>query len=178
MPGLRQTFAIIYRMSTTRKVIILFFAIVVLVVPIFIVAKLIHPPAPSDPQKLFYAAMNKNLSDKAATCEVRKSESGTEQDIKVALDLASKVNAHSTMRIKNVNSTVQTEEVVLKSGDYLRYTQATTTAKNSQGKQPDLSPLIGKWIKADAKKPTELFGLTALGGCVVPLADVPTANKL
>jgi len=164
-------------MSTTRKMLILFFAIVVLVVAGIGVNALVHRSITTDPKQLFDNALNQNLSGKAVTCTVATSKSGTAQTLAVQLDLAGKTNAHSLMTITTDGSTVQTEEIVVKAGDYLRYTKVASAVKNADGKQPDFSKILNQWIKTDGKTAPQLFGLTALGGCVVPLANVSTTDK-
>ena len=147
-------------MSTTRKMLILFFAIVVLAIAGVGINALVHRPLTTDPKQLFDNALNQNLSEKAVTCTVATSKSGTSQTLAVQLDLAGKTKARSVMTITTNGSSVQTEEIVVKAGDYLRYTKVVSNVKN-----------------ADGKTPSQLFGLTALGGCVVPLADVSAVDR-
>jgi len=162
-------------MSTTRKIFILFFAVVLVVIGLVIFNIFFANRVSADPKQLFYDSITRDLSEKGVSCTVTKSESGTTQELAVQLDLASKTDAHSTLMVRTDGSTVRTEEVVLKSDDYLRYTQASAAAKDSSGKSADFSKIVGKWIKADKK--SSLFGMTSLGGCVVPLADVPTKDE-
>ena len=164
-------------MSTTRKMLILFFAIVVLAIAGVGINALVHRPLTTDPKQLFDNALNQNLSEKAVTCTVATSKSGTSQTLAVQLDLAGKTNARSVMTITTNGSSVQTEEIVVKAGDYLRYTKVVSNVKNADGKQPDFSKILNQWIKTDGKTPSQLFGLTALGGCVVPLADVSAVDR-
>lgn len=133
----------------------------------------------TEPKELFHDALIRNLSEDAVTCTVNQIQSGTTQNLTIQMDLASKTNARSVLTVDNADATVQTEEIVVSSGDYLRYTKVTTktNSTNPTAKKPDYSRLLGKWIKTDGTKPPELFDQTALGGCVVPLVHLPTLSE-
>jgi hypothetical protein len=131
----------------------------------------------SDPKELFHQALISNLSENGITCTVTQTESGTKQQLIVQLDIASKRNAHSALSVDTSDTSVQTEEIVVQSGNYLRYTGFKTTATGQGADAPDYTPIVNQWIKADRSKPSQLYEQTALGGCVVPLAKLPTLSQ-
>jgi hypothetical protein len=156
--------------------IILFFAVVLLVGVLGGITYLRGHSVSQDPQKLFYGSLERNLSEKGVTCSVSKSASGTTQALKVSLDLASKTDAHSFLTVSSQGTTVQTEEMVLKNADYLRYTSVKADTKSKAANGPDFSKILNKWIKPDQNNST-LFSSTVLGGCVVPLTALSTRDE-
>ncbi|HEX8182491.1 MAG TPA: hypothetical protein VF575_02705 [Candidatus Saccharimonadales bacterium] len=160
----------------SRRARILFgllFLIAVVTAGVTLVGSRSRPP--SDPSELFYQALQQNLEDKGLTCTITETVGTTTSRQSIALDLASKQQARSTLRAAAPSRSVELEEIVVPSGNFIRYTNITSTDKNAAGKTPDFQKVLNVWGKVDtSKQAATLFGQTALGNCIVPLAHLTT----
>ena len=132
----------------------------------------------TDPKELYETALIRNLSETGVTCAITQGEEGTTKELVVALDVVSRVKAHSKLTVKTSDTTVQTEELAVgKDEDYIRYVKVDSSAANSEGRKIDYSKILGQWIKTEGDAP-RLYEQSALGGCVVPFAKLPTRSQM
>jgi hypothetical protein len=132
-----------------------------------------HTHSTNDPEKVFMQSIQRNMGDEGVTCEETQTIDNSTTTQKISLDLISKSDAHATTHSTHQSTTVATEEIVTKSADYVRYT-AMSAPKSTTGKSLDVSKVLNVWTKADKTNSSSgsLFGRTALGNCVVPLAHL------
>jgi hypothetical protein len=136
-----------------------------------------------DPKTLFSRAMQANLTESGVTCTIQETANGSLSRQALSLDLAGKTDARAVITLQQKNSSVTTEQISTKDGDFVSYKSIQTTQKSPSGAKLNFDKVLNVWGKnaADSKQTTTLFGRTALGNCVVPLAHlgaVPAANLI
>ncbi len=118
-------------------------------------------------------SIQRNMADEGVTCTVTETTDSSTTTQKISLDLISKANAHVTSTIKHQTTSVATEEITTKTGDYVRYT-AISAPSSASGQKLNLSKVLNVWSKTNTSniQSVSLFGRTALGNCVVPLVHL------
>ena len=123
------------------------------------------------PQRVWWSAMQTSMALKGVACTVHKQDDNQE----IWLDLTGKKIALVTTTLSQNGTTVTTQDINTPQADYIRYTSVATAAKNTSGKALDTSKILNVWAKqprTPASSPS-ILGQVALGGCIVPLVNVP-----
>ncbi len=131
-------------------------------------------PTSTDPKTVFEQAVQHGLRETDLTCTVQETTGGSTTKQAISLDLVSRNKLRSVLNSSPTPGTsVELEEIDTPAGIFVRYNTIKTTEKNADGKTPNLSKALNVWGKAapDSKGPT-LFGRTAFGNCIVPLAHL------
>jgi hypothetical protein len=128
------------------------------------------------PSNVFWGLINNSLATTGATMHVQNSESGTKLNEYVQFELGAKNYIHSTVKLNEDGTEVNTETIGTPSTDFTRYTTISTKSATSY------NSVVGVWAKstplAKGQVPDpidHLFGQTVLG--VVPYADLPASTR-
>lgn len=127
------------------------------------------------PEAAFWQALESGINTPGLTCASRTTEQGLTTEQTVSLDLLSKSNLRARTTLSKSGSTVSTETIVTKTDQYVRYTAITLPSGGSK----DFSQVINVWSRlprADTDA-APLYDKTVLGGCIVPLADLPRDQR-
>lgn len=146
-----------------------------LVVSVATIVFITFPRKPPDPQAVFWDGVTSTMNQKGLTCSVQETAAAATTKQTISLDLASKNKLRSVLSSTQKSGTsIVLEEVDLPAGVFVRYTSIETTEKNAAGQTPDFSKVLNVWSKNTGATPksSTLFGRTALGNCIVPLADM------
>lgn len=149
------------------------FVLVVLAILLAAVGFYRNYAAEHDPTGAFWNAMTATMTTSGVTCTIHDVTDGRDSVQAVSLDLAGKERATSKTSITQSGTEVVTEGIATPDADYVRYTKLSTAKKAPDGKPLDFSKITGVWAKQTRDtSAASLFDQTALGGCVVPLADL------
>lgn len=123
---------------------------------------------------LFWNSLGKAMTTNGITCTIQDTQGDRKSEQEVQLDLRAGSGATSKTTINHKGTTITTEGIATKSAEYIRYTEIRTDQKNASGRPLNFSSVLNVWGKqpTDTAKPTSLYGQTALGGCVLPLASL------
>lgn len=123
----------------------------------------------SDPEGLFYDALESALSQSGLTCIIDQTANGQQSHQAISLDLASRSNAKATVIVTQNGASAQTEQLAIGGTEYIRYIRLSAT-KGSPPK--DFSKALNVWAKQPQHPGGGLYGGAALGSCVLPMADL------
>lgn len=128
------------------------------------------------PSNVFWGMINNSLATTGATMHVQNSVSGTKLNEYIQFELGAKNYIHSTLKLNEDGTEVNTETIGTPSADFTRYTTISTKSATSY------NSVVGVWAKSaplakgQAPDPIDhLFGQTVLG--VVPYADLPVSTR-
>ncbi len=129
--------------------------------------------ARSNDPDVFWKALEAGMSTRGITCTIEDEYQGRRSVQEVALDLTHKYRSVSRTTIDQAGSRVVTEGINTASHEYIRYIAIRSDQKDASGKPLDFSSVNNVWGKQSViSRKSTLYGQTALGGCIVPLASL------
>lgn len=117
-------------------------------------------------EKLFYGALERQMSLTGITCVIEQSQKQKLFRQEISLSLADKPQARSITTISHSQLSVTTEELILPSGTYIRYTNIQPAAS--------FTNVLNIWSKSKVDEPgrQDTLSATRLGNCVTPIANI------
>ncbi len=138
------------------------------------------------PYNVYWGMLENNLSTAGVSKHITQTSSGTKLDQTLASTFGAQNAVHAVTTLQTAKSTVKTETISTPMRDSVRYTNITTTQKNTTGKPFDFSAILGKWAASDVKNTSSnsatsgLFAQTVLGimgGNLFPQASMSADQR-
>lgn len=124
-----------------------------------------------DPTAVYWQALQRTMSTPGITCTSDETNNSITTKQVIELDLSSRATAHAWASVTQVGTSVMTEEITTHAADYMRYTAIKSPTKL------DLTQVLNVWSTVTGPTSSKpLYGRTALGGCVFPLADLSNSE--
>lgn len=120
-----------------------------------------------NPKRVFWGAINTNLTTSGVTLESTQQSGGTSQQQYLQLGFGAQSQAHSLTVLQQGKAVVKTENISLPMGDYTRYVSIDTNKKGKDGKPLPTNNVLNVWAKTEGtqskdKDVPQLFGQVLL----------------
>jgi hypothetical protein len=129
-----------------------------------------------DPERVFWATIERSLSTHGVTVESKDSANGTGSEQTIRYSLGADNLSHSLTTLTQGATTITNEMIGTPTVDYTRYVDIKTDQKKADGTDMDFSKLLGVWAKGPEGS-NQLFS-QAVFGASLPIGGVgvPVGN--
>ncbi len=128
--------------------------------------------------EVFVQALQAGLTTEGVSCTIHDEQQGRKSNQTVSLDLKEQFRSTTITTIEQNGVAVTTEGVNTKAREFIRYTAIKASLEDPAAKAPDFSSVLNVWgQQAVADPSTSLYGQTALGGCIIPLANLSQSES-
>jgi hypothetical protein len=137
--------------------------------------------AAQSPTAVFNAMLANNLSTPSVTRVVQQNGSGLSVSQYTQMNFTQQPTAHALTIFKQNGGSIATEEISDSKSDFVRYQKIVATAKTKDGKNIDVSNVVGQWAKLNAGSglgttvTSGLFEQSLLG--VLPIGNLRPAMQ-
>jgi hypothetical protein len=129
------------------------------------------------PERVFWGMMEQNLATSAVTIRAAQGDENRSIRQTMQYSFGAQNLSRSLTTISQQGTMVQTETIGTPQADYTRYASIRTDQKGPNGKELDLSKIVGVWAKEEDTKgrlfPEAVLGTgLPIGGMVVPIGKL------
>lgn len=135
-----------------------------------------------DPERVFWATIERGLATRAVTVQAKQESAGTTADQTIRISFGAENRSHSLTTLSQGGTLVKTEMIGTPTLDYTRYVNVITDQKKVDGTPIDPSKILGVWAKGQEGTGQffnqAVFGFSMpVGGMGVPIGHLSPEHR-